>query len=153
MNKTEALLAQLHDIQEPIPPTGLPNSFWLITTLATAVLVLVVFILFRRIKRPASLTPVQQQVAIAQQEDSASGRLRLARLLRQQLLLNDRDNHSRHTTGDEWLNQLDTHFNTTWFSTGDGRQFGNDLYTAEQTPLTTATCQQVQQFLEQENSA
>jgi len=150
MTEAERILLQLRDIHEPLPPDGLPTSVWLLT--AVALLMVAFFVLmglrkFLSRNQPQSL--IAQHCALAQKEPDDRGRLRLARLLRQQALQQKTGNSIMHTTGEAWLVHLDATHKTTWFTQGEGRQFGDDLYTQTNTALSDDTCKQVQYFLEQ----
>lgn len=152
MTEAEALLAQLRDIHEPGAPTGLPNSLWLFTAAlaATAVLLAVLYLRYRKQHTQTSKTWIEHQCDLAKDEPSEKARLRLARLLRHQMQVHHKSTHNQ-TTGRQWLHELDKQFNTDWFTEGDGQQFGADLYQASAKPLAQSTCEHIKELLEQEN--
>jgi hypothetical protein len=125
MSDTEALLSTLRDIQEPVAPAGLSSA------LVMAHLLLVVLLLVGWLARRQRLRHTWRNEAIfrvnqARQMEPESGVLALAKLLRQIVRL--RTNHTHALVEEHWLQTLDKHFATDWFTRQQGRIFGADLY-------------------------
>ncbi len=153
MSETEKILSQLRDIHEPLPPTGLPISIWWITT-AVAAIVLLGLVLMLRHKKQQQTTDsstTANQVAVAKTEPTEQARLRMARLLRAHMKKNSAS--TQQLTGEAWLQALDEHLNTTWFTQGEGRQFGDALYQPATQSLSEEAYQQLQHLLEQATPA
>ena len=148
MTEAESLLAQLRDIHEPIAPSGLPVSLWWLTLLLAATLLLCAFFIRRSTSnKKYSTTWLQHQVELASQETADQARLRMARLLRQHTIEKCK-NGNIHLTGDEWLKQLNRQFNTQWFTEGEGKQFGDNLYHSSNEPITRSACEHIIELIE-----
>jgi len=151
VNDAEALLAQLRDIHEPLPPEPLPTAIWWLTAVLAVVLMGIVAFALRRAKlrRTTPTTTIAHHCTLALNEPPEQARLRLARLLRQHVLLSHQEQDAIQASGEPWLHILDNCFNTTWFTEGEGQQFGSAMYSQEAKPLSPETCEKVRMFLEQ----
>jgi len=126
VSDTATLLATLADVREPpTPDTGLPWLILLNVALAIAWLVLLLWQRHRR--RNAWRREALATVHALRDDDSPDGPAALATLLRQVARHRLGDGVAR-LGGDDWLAALDRCFRTNWFSTGEGRAFGDALY-------------------------
>lgn len=125
MSDAAELLAQLRDVREPLPPEGV--SLWLIGANAAALCLIILLLWHRQHQRKyawrkqvleqlrqAHNKPPQESIGIAA---SALRKLMIYRGYRVETL-----------SGKPWLQQLDDAFDTHWFSSGNGRLFGDALY-------------------------
>lgn len=125
MSDNATLLQQLRDVREPLPPEGV--AFWLIAANVVLVGGIVALLLFRKhrkinrwrtwvIRDLRTMRSLEPELAISQ----------AATTLRQLVLSRGQNAHS--LSGEDWLEVLDQHFNTTWFSQDQGQLFGDALY-------------------------
>ena len=124
---TSELLARLRDVQEPIPPEGVP--LWLVLANVTLIGLILTLFLYRRHHRKFGwrkqlIAELQQ----ARQQPPDKAIFIAAQLLRRLLL--HRGSAVQTDSGTGWLHKLDEHFDTQWFTQGDGRVFGDNLYQA-----------------------
>lgn len=124
-NEHAELLDRLRDIREPLPPEGAP--LWLILANVAVVGLIMALLLYRRHQRRFGwrkrfLTELHQ----ARQQSPTQALFTTAQLLRRLLL--HRDSSVQTSSGDSWLQELDKHFQTQWFTQGNGRVFGDTLY-------------------------
>lgn len=126
MNQTEQLLASLRDIHEPAAPEGV--SPWLVGANLLLLLIVILAMLARRHRRREQWRrQALRQIARARTLPPPSALLHYASTLRQLML--SRLTDTSQESGEPWLRQLDTAFATDWFSRGEGKVFGNELYT------------------------
>ena len=134
-----SLLANLRDIHEPPAPE--PGWPWLITAIVIGLMLLLVLWKNRPHKAASIAT---QQINAARVEPTAQALVRLARLLRSRAI-NHSTTSDAQAQGEVWLQTLDTHFSTTFFTSDMGRVFGNELYQKQSSDLDIATlCDQLQ---------
>lgn len=125
MNDTTELLNRLRDIQEPVAPQG--TSLILLAANAMLLLAIVTFLLWRTYRRRnAWRRQALYQLKQAQATTPENSLLQIAKLLRQIHL--HRKPGEPQISGIPYLQQLDTLFNTDWFTKGHGRYFGDALY-------------------------
>lgn len=138
-----ALLASLREIREPPAPE--PGWPWLIIAIALGLALLIV-LWKNRPRKAASIAT--QQINAARLEPPAQALVRLARLLRSKGV-NHKKLANPNTHGDAWLQALNKQFNTTFFTTGHGRVFGNDLYQKAAADIDIdMLCNQLQQLFD-----
>lgn len=125
MSDSATLLEQLRDVQEPLPPEGVP--FWLIAA-NIAVACLIVSLLIRREHQKRNLwrTQLIKDLRHMRKLEPEKAISQAATTLRQLTLSRGHKVHS--LSGDDWLEALDQHFDTTWFSQDQGQLFGDALY-------------------------
>lgn len=126
MSDTRAeLLAQLRDVREPVPPEGVP--LWLILANIALVGLILMLLLYRRHNRRFGWR--KQFIAELRQARSLPPEQAIfttAQLLRRLLLY--RGTAVQTCSGTSWLQQLDKHFQTQWFTQDNGRVFGDSMY-------------------------
>lgn len=125
MSEVEALLNSLRDIQEPIAPAS--TSIWLIGANLLLILFITLLVyLGKQRRREGWRREALLLVDQARKDNPRSGTVMLAKVLRKIVLMRTGNGHEMY--GDAWLSNLDRHFSTTWFSTEEGKIFGNALY-------------------------
>ncbi len=119
------LLAQLRDIREPIPPEGVP--LWLIlANIALVGLILTVLLYRRHNRRFGWRKQFIAELRQAHRQPPEKAIFTAAQLLRRLLLY--RGTAVQTSSGTSWLQQLDNHFQTQWFTQENGRVFGDSMY-------------------------
>ena len=119
------LLSQLRDVREPMPPEGVP--LWLILANVAVIGLILTLLLYRRHNRRFGwrkrlIAELQQ----ARRQSPEQAIFTTAQLLRRLLLY--RGSTVQTCSGNSWLLLLDNHFQTRWFTQGNGRVFGDSLY-------------------------
>lgn len=138
-----ALLASVRDIHEPSAPE--PGWPWLLAAIALGLALLVV--LWKN--RPRKVDSIAtQQINAARIEPPSKALIRLARLLRSDIVQPDAT-AGKQVHGDAWLQVLDTQFRTSFFTDDIGRVFGQELYQKPLSDINIETlCDQLQRLLE-----
>lgn len=127
MTDTAELLAQLRDIRVPVPPAE--PAVWPLF-IAVAAIALGVGALFRffRQKRKLWVDDARLQIKQTQQLTPDLAIQGYAELLKRIVLTLEPANNVRTLHGSQWLQYLDNVFRTSYFTTEQGRVFGEDLY-------------------------
>ncbi len=134
MTDTATLLATLKEVKHPPPPEA--TAPWLLIVSALC-LVLFLVILLRALLRKHNRWQVEavseiKQASRAGQTGEIDPEQQLARmattLRRIALYFSDGSSIARTASGDDWLSILDSMFKTDYFSSGEGRIFGDNLY-------------------------
>lgn len=125
MSDTTTLLAQLRDVQQPLPPEGV--SLWLIAA-NISIAGLIVALLWYQKRQSISGWRKQfiKDLRQAKQQPPTEAIGIAATQLRQLMLFHG--HKIQNLSGDTWLQELDRQFNTLWFTQGDGQVFGDALY-------------------------
>ena len=124
-NTRSDLLAQLRDVREPLPPEGVP--LWLILANVAVIGLILTLLLYRRHNRRFGWRKrIIEELQQARLQPPEQAIFSAAQLLRRLLLY--RGSTVQTCSGNSWLQQLDKHFQTQWFTQGDGRVFGNSIY-------------------------
>lgn len=119
------LLALLRDVREPIPPEGVP--LWLILANIALVGLILTLLLYRRHNRRFSWRKqFIAELRQAHRQPPEKAIFTAAQLLRRLLLY--RGTAVQTISGTSWLQQLDNHFQTQWFTQENGRVFGDSMY-------------------------
>jgi len=63
-----------------------------------------------------------------QQGEESRAAQRTAELLKRVVITHDKGKEVKHLSGEDWIHYLDSFFSTRFFTEGDGRIFGFDLY-------------------------
>ena len=127
MADTTTLLEQLRDVQQPLPPEGV--SLWLIeANIVIAGFILALLWYRRQKKKRGWRKQLIKDLRLARQKPPNEAISIAATLLRQLMLF--RGHKIQTLSGDAWLQELDTQFETQWFTQGQGRAFGDALYQA-----------------------
>lgn len=125
MSDKATLLEQLRDVQEPLPPEGVP--LWLIASNVALVCIIVALLLRRKHQRRNGWrTQLIRDLRHMRTLEPEKAITQAATTLRQLTLSRGHQVHS--LSGDDWLEALDQHFGTTWFSQDQGQLFGDALY-------------------------
>lgn len=140
---TTELLAQLRDIH--LPPTPPEPAIWPMIIAGIIIAVAAALLLRKNFsyKNTWAATATKELRQIEANADPAA-LLQTAELLKRIVITHDKNPHVRHLSGHAWLNYLNTFFNTPFFTTAAGLQFGNALYQSKHhsqplTPKTYAT--------------
>lgn len=131
MSEASDLLSSLRDIVEPPPPAT--TSPWLVlATLGLTLLLIVALVRRLRQRRNAWRSEALGRVRTASGATPDQALLECARVLRQ--VMRYRDGSAADALhGEEWLGYLASEFGDEWFTTGEGRIFGEALYSPEAT--------------------
>ena len=127
------LLETLHPLRQPPgPETIVPILVMLGVGVLLGLLLVACFVALRargrRVRRSA-LAELASSRALNPAERLAAQALLLRRLVRTTAV-----DMPAHENGGAWLDRLDRTFDTTYFSRGEGRAFGESLYTPETRP-------------------
>lgn len=124
---TTALLAQLKGIQLPEAPVS-PSLWPLYLCLAVCAAALVVFAIRHYKRKRTWHRPALKKLKEIQRGSTAESLQQTAVLLKRIALTEGNREAIQHLNGERWLQYLDRFFNTDYFSSGNGRIFGNALY-------------------------
>ena len=127
------LLESLHPFRQPpvfeaITPVVVMMILGLLTGALCAGVAMLVMRRLRRVRRAAQI-----ELALSR-ELSPVERLAAQALLLRRLVKTTTIEDGARACGDVWLERLDRTFATTYFSQGEGRAFGNALYSPETRP-------------------
>lgn len=132
---TTQLLAQLRDIH--LPPAPAEPAIWPLIIAVGIIAIAVVALLLKRIGNSNSwAATATRELKVIQMNAEPSAPLQTAELLKRIVLTHDNNPDVKHLTGHAWLVYLDKFFNTRFFTTGQGQQFGDTLYQQPHQPLT-----------------
>lgn len=125
MADTSTLLEQLRDVQQPLPPEGVP--LWLIIANVSIAIFILALLWYRRQKKTGGWRKqLLKDLRRARQQPPTDAVNIAATLLRQLMLF--RGHNIQTLSGDAWLHELDKQFDTQWFTQGQGHVFGDALY-------------------------
>ncbi len=121
------LLQSLHPMREPPPPA--PVAPFLAMLAAGVAIAAIGFVAWRQARRRRAGLRRSAELALAGTRglDPAERMLAQARLLRRVVRASAGDGAAR-AQGDTWLAALDRTFATTFFTTGAGRAYADELY-------------------------
>lgn len=151
MSSNENLLSQLRDIRVPAAPEASPISLLVVITgvLALVLLILLIAILWRNHRKSwlkQNLAELQQFKCrlesidqTGQPEEELSSLAQLLRRYVARLQPADQRYIISGLNGRKWQEFLNTTFATRFFTEGEGRLFGNALYTGEIQTANTQT--------------
>ena len=126
MSDKAELLSMLRDIHEPPPPPS--SSAWIVALFALACgLILIAGRGYLKRRKRGALRELNERLSTIKDLPPQQGLHELAKLLRQTMhhVHGDRINRLQDQ---EWLNELNTTFSTTYFTEDKGHVFGNNLY-------------------------
>ncbi len=125
MSDKASLLAELRDIHEPPAPETIAP--WQLILIAIVLLCAICLILVRRKRSHTIAKEARQTISKIRLAPADNRLLQLATLLRQ-LVYHREGTKVNRLQGQQWLEKLDEHFATHYFTKEAGTVFGDALY-------------------------
>lgn len=125
MDDAATLLEQLRDVRQPLPPEGVSLSLVIANVCAGGIIIALLWYRWRK-NTHGWRKPLIKALRHSSSQTPKEALNSAAKLLRQLMLF--RRQEVQTLSGTPWLQTLDEHFQTRWFTEGRGRVFGDTLY-------------------------